>query len=552
MSDRTIRVAGPESWEPLLTERWKKLPASLGSLAGSLLRDLHDRHLGITPDLAAELAIHLTPGIRKRGRPTRWQMVDRRLTEEWRKEPVEGGLRLGFEPAACPTYYVERVAVPLLESACRQETWLFSEASQPPQKSFLEDYALYGRNVTRRLLQAPGELFRIDRAMTVEHLARQAAGGASLPETDVLGLAFLHRLEPRRDEHEARSRTRRPRSPSPRRPLQHRNRGGVDGIRISRRLEDLPSMLKSELLYPRLLRLERLLHSGYLVLRRPPRRETARDVLLLGMLPPLQDVSPLAVAFARAAWFHAMMRLSLQLLKIGREKSEIVWLEADRLGRWREQRFRLLDLPADLPWTDEPNDLFRRDFIALLGWMPGFLDRHAGGRPVRLRGLPSAWAGDRDGDPFRSWLQSVPGELEDDARWQVEGKPLAAGGRRSGGRRSGPRRALDFDAFAVRHFMVLAPAARSQGLQPELSLGGLRRDLGLKQGGPGLSVVFLPERFTHLGSDGGWALTDPANRHLTELLDPAETEGDPDFEHRLAGVLVNFWVETVLEDVTRD
>ena len=561
---RRPRLVGPRDWEPLVKRGFASLTPGARDFSGRLLRELHDRGLGIPPTLAAQLALHLGPGRAPGADASPWSVVDRRIEAVWRVEGSEPGLRLAFQPAACPAYYLERVVIPLLGRLCRPETWLFAEGELPTPERFADDYARYEQSLTQRLrVLEPGELFCRDRASTVESLSRRGLVDTPLPVSDTVGLATLHRLEPRWGTRAPHSPVRRPLAPSPRRPPLHRNEGGVDGIRLSHRLEDLSSMLASERLYPPLLRLERLLHSGYFVLRRPPRRETRRDTLVVALLPPLGVVSPLAVALARAAWFHAMLRLTLRLLRLGQGRSELIWIETDGAGRWREQRFRLRDFPPDLPLPEEPNALFRRDFLALFDWLPTFLDDHAEGRP-----LPDP-AGVGEGPPEagpRDWLRAVWGKIEDDPRWRSDDERFAAGGRRGAGRRNAGRRGagrrkaerrreegsarssrpLDLDAFANRQVMVFAPGPhRSHG--EGLYAATLRSALGLRPGGPGLSVVWLPERLDDLDSRAGWAFTEGGR--TVGLVPSGSGADDPDFEHGLAGVLGDAWIEAVLAGV---
>ena len=125
-------------------------------------------------------------------------------------------------------------------------------------------------------------------ASTLSSLVRSGADpgrSRALPSADPVELGLLLRLRPRiTDSSWARKR----KLSMPTSPTQGRRRReeGYVGIHITHRDEDLPAMLLSELIMPKLVRLDRLLNSGFFALERRPRRQRVRDVLVIGMLPP--------------------------------------------------------------------------------------------------------------------------------------------------------------------------------------------------------------------------------------------------------------------------
>jgi hypothetical protein len=99
--------------------------------------------------------------------------------------------------------------------------------------------------------------------------------------------------------------------------------GGVAGILQSRQLDDLPDALMSELILPRALFANKLLHEGILVRHRPPRRDPRRDLLavMLHQVAPGDGMGTLV----QAAWADAAIRLRVALFQMGLANSDLVW-----------------------------------------------------------------------------------------------------------------------------------------------------------------------------------------------------------------------------------
>ena len=109
---------------------------------------------------------------------------------------------------------------------------------------------------------------------------------------------------------------------------------GVNGIRITRSLDDINAILHSELALPPELFVDKLANEGYLIYERNPKKQENRDVLVVGLTSP--DIcSENTLGWLKACWFEAMARLSLILLKAKLTKSDLDWVQADRSGNWR-------------------------------------------------------------------------------------------------------------------------------------------------------------------------------------------------------------------------
>ena len=99
--------------------------------------------------------------------------------------------------------------------------------------------------------------------------------------------------------------------------------GGVAGIRQSRSLEDLPDGLFSEMIQPRMLLANKLLHEGLLVRHRPPRRDPRRDLLAVTLQ--MADRDDGMALLVKAAWADAAVRLRVALSQMGLANSDLIW-----------------------------------------------------------------------------------------------------------------------------------------------------------------------------------------------------------------------------------
>jgi len=104
--------------------------------------------------------------------------------------------------------------------------------------------------------------------------------------------------------------------------------GGVAGIRQSRSLEDLPDGLFSEMIQPRMLLANKLLHEGLLVRHRPPRRDPRRDLLAVSLQ--MADRDDGMGLLVKAAWADAAIRLRVALSQMGLANSDLVWSQQGR------------------------------------------------------------------------------------------------------------------------------------------------------------------------------------------------------------------------------
>lgn len=161
----------------------------------------------------------------------------------------------------------------------------------------------------------------VRRAMT----RAQRGAGAMPAECDpaLAALVFLHppRFEPTRLFEAPRRKARQ--VSAYRRAGIRPKEGGVAGIRQSRSLEDLPDGLFSEMIQPRALLANKLLHEGMLVRHRPPRRDPRRDLLAVSLH--MADRDDGMGLLVKTAWADAAIRLQVALSQMGLANSDLVW-----------------------------------------------------------------------------------------------------------------------------------------------------------------------------------------------------------------------------------
>ena len=462
-----------------------------------------------------------------------------------------------------PGYAVLRLALPLVVLACERlgETYLFGDEGQQVPADFERRYRDYqadlGQTVAELALEdAPGifcvQWVLMAQGVSRRHIERQARGG--LPDPDGLVLALIERLDPlvardhlRRESYVPRV-IRRAEDRRGERPKE----GGVAGIRSSRRLDDLPDMLWSQLALPEPMLLDRLANTGFLVRHRPPPLDKKRDLLFFGVMPKGWDEA--LAPIAKACWFDAALRVGILLRKAGLERSDFVWLEGDQVGGLRSSA-----VPLELaPFSKEirsadVNPALRRSFLGSLDWLPGFLDSRCDYR----RELPA----------FRE-IEGVLADIDDNrpdddpripVRWMPRALKLTLERYRPvrSGTSSTGEQGLTLESYALVYGTLLLPAlAQANSRGPLLhGLGLLRYGLGLEPGGPRcLSPVWLPGT---LADFSGWPHLDRFGNDISDLPpgdpdlrdDDSESEKGPETGteriNAIAGALIGHWLSGV-------
>jgi hypothetical protein len=347
-------------------------------------------------------------------------------------------------------------------------------------------------------------------------------------------------------------------------------------------------MLLSEMLMPKLVRLDRLLNSGFFALERRPRRQKLHDVLVIGMLPPAL-AGRAGGDFVKASWVNCQLRLSTLLRQHKLLKSELRWIEGDAFDRFRSCSFRLDDIPLSDPADAavEMNQGRREGLLNAMRWLPGYIDARAHYREVGQTADDDEADAERDergysGDTgaeqdsfllesagrsilpdwvFSSWRAQQPRGRIAEYTMRSAGGPGNRPGARNGsrpsqvGRRSqrGSQHAAEdapIDSFSYVHVMLMLPASlrpsEGSGLDSAGAiLGELRGRLGMGA---------RPDRHVSINLESAreWRV-DTRRRLGLALVDDDEADSDTQDaldEDELAGRLVTTWLLQITQELT--
>lgn len=322
--------------------------ASMSLRARYILGCFHERHVPLTPDLAEALA-----ALETARRPS----SDRHWGAAFEAMGQTLGMagRFGHSQALmkAPANFHTQIAEPLLRRAAAGlgAIVLLGTADWYPDSGGRRDYATYCRQIEARLgqlMQDPGLMgagfwAAAGLALLMGARGRTTVGGV-LPDPERAKL--LYGVEPafppqiRREFRDLKPRSRSDRDRSGIRPRE----GGVQGVIQTTRVEDFGDAALSEFLQPRAVLLNKLLHEGYLVRHRPPKRRPRRDVLAVAVCSDGLGGGrhgPLCAA----AWADAALRGQIMLNAVALDQSDLVFMEL----HGREARLAHLDIETAAP-----------------------------------------------------------------------------------------------------------------------------------------------------------------------------------------------------------
>ncbi len=313
-----------------------------GARGAEMFAALQDRHVPVTPLLAETLAQMETSKHPSECRP--WGQA-----YELAGQSIGLAQRFGRSArwTGSSTAFRLRVVEPLLRGAAQRLGELRLVGSAPLGTIGGPDpaYELYCRAVEEEVnrmlsgLEVLGEAFWVPVALALFAATlrgRQPHAGSriiALPDSPDPALARLvYTIPPDFAEtDDLRRRMDRPRRRSERLRVGVRPKeGGIDGVIITRRLEDIEDAFHSEFLLPKSYRNLKFFEEGYRIRHRPPLRSPARDLLFLTLCEASPDAG--AATLVKAAWIDAAIRLRLALTTMELPLSELGWCDLPTHG----------------------------------------------------------------------------------------------------------------------------------------------------------------------------------------------------------------------------
>lgn len=292
-----------------------------------LLTCFHERHVPLTPALAKGLA--LLEAARRPSSVSPWGRV---FTPMGQVLGMAG--RFGHSPAVMKGegLFHTQVAEPLLRRAASRigSVVLLGPADWSSHPGRSADYATYCRQLETalaRVIDDPAEMgegFWAGAGLSLLAAARGAVSTVLPPDPRIAKLAFAINPtfppEARRDFEDRRPKSRSDRDRSGIRPKE----GGVKGVIQTTRVEDFGDAAMSEFMQPREILLNKLLHEGYLMRHRPPKRTPRRDLLVLTTRAETGPVAGTADALFAAAWADFALRGQILLRAMDMIHSDLV------------------------------------------------------------------------------------------------------------------------------------------------------------------------------------------------------------------------------------
>lgn len=550
-----VRLVSPSVWQKRVETALDPLPHHIKPVAESILATLHNRHIGISPALAAELAQRISDPYAYKSGKGRWEYVLKRLLAE----SSEGLQGVAIMLSSIPLYSVLRLAGPIIEETCTRSGWCFLFCQDELQNGVtIDQYNEYEFNLENEMRQMALDrsdffnTFWKDRALTLASYSGRApiwsSSRARLADIDPPALGMLLRLKP--IVKPAKAMSLHPRTminPLKHREIKRMREGGVSGIHITRRMEDMGDIMMSEFLNPPAVLADRLINNGFTALRRQTRREQIRDVLVVGILP--EGIEPrLSVDFIKSCWFDFIARFGFMLYRSRLLRSEFRWLEGDALERMRTCNYLLKELPdLEIPVEGDLTPSFRREFLMALGWLPGFLDTRGHFEKVpAYAAAPQQLdvAGETGTQLARTWVYSAWRSQKEHQAWErYEYNHLGMN------KNNLDDNQLDTGRYAFVHIMVFLPAGKcnQDASSAAARLGPLYSGLGLGQAVSGggqfnASITWVPEELT---ASNQWVFDCRGNLHSTIFTQ--EQWNWP--LNRIAGRMQEIWRQQLLKEL---
>lgn len=434
-----VSKVSPRTWRSAVSRSFDELNSKERCLANALIIFAQNRHIGITPSLARSVALLVLNADQKSPLPEPWYFVFKRVLQQIDclekgridiEERVNMGRRLTGMLRAAPVYTLLKIILPVVELASRRlgRSMLFTESGDQVSPS-LSEYMEYEQSLSDSISEISQntdqsmDLFWAERSailLSYSKLSRlRESDEGRLAELDVPSLAFLLRLKSKvRNVEVSNKPVQLPENEQQTQKILKQREGGVNGIKITRSLDEISGILNTELAFPPVMIADKLANSGYMIYERNPKKQENRDVLVAGLVSP--DIySENTLGWLKACWFETMARLSLILLKAKLTKSDLAWVYKNRAGVWGSYHYPIHKLSESGDVTNSYSKWYRGHFLTNLDWLPEFLSfpqigNYKNGDEIDNPGL-SGEALDKDKWVEEAWRSYVKGRVESDS-----------------------------------------------------------------------------------------------------------------------------------------
>mgnify|MGYP001493783996 CR=1 FL=1 len=558
----SVLLLRPAEWQPIMGDAAAAIgrgakPLELALMA-SIVESLHAKHIGIPPRVAGGLAnVLLQPTLHPANYPVPWRHVAGALAEA--RDDTFDGLQTRLQQSTrnlrldgSVPYTIFQIAAPVIERACRRlgRVVLFSQDAEASAMS-LSDYADYTDSIIAEVVKLAmydpkGDLvlFWQERAMAIVDMTAakpsRELSKTALPQADPHELGLFRRLRSDSDGDQRKAPdfllSQRPRAWDDRR----RRDAGVDGVKITRRPEDIQYRLLSERIYPDIIQLDRILNSGYWILNRPPKPMEIRDLLVVGIHPgPASGfTSSPRDSFIKATWFEFACYIARILQTERMAQTELRWIDGDAGGRWRALSLRLSNLP-DISATTRTFAGYRNVFRLRSGWLPHLFDRRA-----HYQTLPS-YASDAENsmNPF-DWARPVWLEQRESAAWLPQQASVRfAGDHHVPVATAFTDKSIEMQRFFHIHLMLLLPEqlrpTDGKRTDPSANQNALKHLFHMDAPGRSVSITWIPRDLVK----GEWRI-DAHTQLDAQMTNPMPKQGQ-----QVATHLIRKWTENLAMEV---
>lgn len=543
---------------PIIQEAFASLTPQKVRKANSILTTLHNRHTGITPQLAAELASSLLEPYSSSRRSPLWEAVIDRLQGEISNSKHSVGIILN----ALPFYTLIRLVFPIIREACSRisRSCLFCQDEIEDTLTIAQynSYADELHTQIKKIAQAPDPSFKSfwqDRAITLASFSRRVFMWETIPpgtpETDLTAFRLVMELHPHVTQAKSITLPNRPML----QPLKHQimsksQEGGYSGIHVTRRQEYLGDILLSEFINPPLVLAERLTNDGFLALNRQPKRENLRDVFLAALMP--AHIQPsLSHHFIKTLWLDFLSRISILLIQAKRMRSEFRWIEGDTFLRARSCRFLLQNLPPsliELPQKHTSYPLYRKEFLTAIGWLPTYLDSRSSFSPIPILHNPTPFE-TQNHLPSQTqiplqWAYSAWRIQEENPMWNPQNQASSQSTPTPNLQqiRNIP---LDQTRYSTLHLMLFLPAEIRSHLHPSgaARLGTITSGFNLgNTSRRSITITWVPQKIDNLSQ---WHI-DSHRVPDAQLFPPGKTKPNP---QHIAGKIIETWRDILIKEL---